>query len=540
MKSVKIDKKLNLPPLVGNEKWWINKILTDLFFLCKIVLHHGKKKEYRDLNWIHKRLCDFIQNHPTLQKLILIFRDGLKSSVARGKLIQWFLTKRHHHDRGKAFIFCGIADLAEDHLEKTWKELVSNKIIQYLFNTWMVQQGLPPLIPKKKSEFESCSMDKGIRYRGIEIDIGSPDKTLTGHHYELGINDNLVNEKNSEHPDQRRKIYLRWQQQESILAEDAEEIIFETTWWPDDLSGLILHPEGKFDYSTLKGKVCEVFTSQMGYEVFYCPAEDEDGAPVFPEKVDDRYLERKRRKQGSYLYSALYLLQPVADEDIVLRRSYIVHYKELPDPYIRNLIIDMAGTTSRESSYTGMSLGDWDVDGRLHIPWAERRKLTPHQVMKWIEDVLVKSRDDLKRPVLNIGIEKEKYGIFLYDLLDVLEFKKKYGVNIYLLEIRNISGDQRVAELIPKYEAEMILSAKGLTDYEDEVTSYYKGKLKGRDILDTVSYHFRLKTLPKKQKKPDTQPWQQPVLPCDESFLRQLKGDLAQKGGRGRDIARMF
>lgn len=539
-----------LPPIVGNEKWWIHKILTDLFFLCKVVLHHGKKKEYRDLNWLHKRLCDFIQNHPSLQKLVEIFRDGLKSSIARGKLIQWFLAKRYGRERGKAFIFCGIADLAEDHLDRVWKEIVTNKIIQYLFNTWMEQNDLPPLIPKKKSDFESCSHDKGIRYKGIEIDIGSPEKSLTGHHYELGINDNLVNEKNSEFPDQRAKLVRRWQAQEPILAEDAEEIVFETTWYPDDLSGIILHPEGKFDFSELKGKVCYEFEAQSGYAVFYCPAEDAAGNPVFPEKVDRKYLARKRAKMGSYLYSALYLLQPVADEDVILKRSWVVNFKELPDPYVRNLVIDAAGTKAKDSSYTGASFGDWSIDKKLHIPWADRKKLYPHEVVKWVVNLILWSKHKLKRPITNVGIENEKYGQTIYhQLLSVENIKKNYGVNLYLLEnhsldgkIKNASADRKVEELVPKYENGLILSAPGLKNYEEEVFSFYKGKKKGIDILHTVFYQFKLEhmSIPKKPKEPTLEPWRQIAVPCDPTFLKQIKADRAQRTARGQQVARMF
>ena len=528
--------RFNLPPelpaVVGNEKWWINKILTDIFFFCKVVLHHGKKKEYRDLNWFHRELCYFIERNPILQKLIIVFRDGLKSSIARAKLIQWFLKKRWNREEGKAFIFCGIADLAEDHAERVWKEIVNNRIIQYLFNTWMVSQGLRPLLPTKQSEFESCSSEK-IRYKGIEIDVGSPEKSLTGHHYELGIIDNLVNEKNSEHPDQRDKVYLRWRQSEALLAEEAEELIFETTWWPDDLSGRILHTEGKFNYSTIKGKVCHRFISEIGYAVFYCPAEDKSGNPVFPEKVDRKYLDRKRAKMGSYLYSALYLLQPIAEEDVILRTSWLYYYKELPNPYIRNLIIDCAGTKKEGSSYTGMSEGEWDVDGILHIPWVGKRKLSVGEVCDWAIERLEISMK-IGRPIKNIGIEREKFGLALYDMLKRENVQKRFGVMVHLLTIANMSGDERVDELVPLYEQKKILFAEGLKEYEDEHRSYYRKKKKGRDLLDTIFYQVKLKRIPKKVEKPDFVP----VIADD--FTEQLKRIQEGQFGNIKEIAARF
>ncbi|GAH56427.1 unnamed protein product, partial [marine sediment metagenome] len=228
MKTPDIFKQMGFPSIEENPGWWIHKILTDLFFLCKFVLHHGKKEEYRDLNWLHKRLCDFLIKNPAVQKIILMFRDSLKSSIARALMLQWFLQKAYAREAGKGFINAGVFDLAQDHAEKIIKELLTNQILQYLFYYLPVKQGKRPYIPHKKNDFSSIAFDKGrIRYKRIEIDIGSPEKSLTGHHYEIGLNDNLVNEVNSQNEEGRAKIVRRWQEQEPILAEDAREFIFE-------------------------------------------------------------------------------------------------------------------------------------------------------------------------------------------------------------------------------------------------------------------------------------------------------------------------
>ena len=133
MKPPEIFKEMGLPDIQENPGWWIHEILTNLFFLCKVVLHHGKKKEYRDLNWIHKKLCDFLTKNTVLQKLILMFRDSLKSSIARALMLQWFLQKAYGREDGKGFVYSGIFDLAQDHAEKIIKEILTNKILQYLF-----------------------------------------------------------------------------------------------------------------------------------------------------------------------------------------------------------------------------------------------------------------------------------------------------------------------------------------------------------------------------------------------------------------------
>jgi len=530
VKSLEALKKLGFPDIKENPEWWINKILNDLFFLCKFVLHHGKRVEYRDLNWVHKRLCTFLSNSSILQKLILMFRDSLKSSIARGLMLQWFLKKAYSRDAGKGFIYSGIFDLARDHADKIIKELLGNSILQYLFYYLPVKNKTKPYIPHRKNDFDSIALDQGrIRFRRIEIDIGSPEKSLTGHHYEIGIVDNAVNEVNSQNQEGRAKIIRRWQEQEPTMAEDALEFVFETTWWMDDLSGHILDPNYRFDFRKLYRKPCLQFVTDMGYAVFSCPVRDEDGNPVFPEKVDEKYIARKKAKMDSYLYNALYELQPTREEAVQIRPSWIFHYEEDPPVFIRNMVVDCAGTTEKESSFSAITLGDWCPLEKLHIPFAERKKLTPMELYHWMLKVYYWSVYVDKRPVSQIGIEKEKYGIFLHDLVQV----KNHKIPVTLLDIRNIPKPTRNSEVVKYYESGQIRSKPHLKDYEDEVLSWYRGKIKGTDIFDTIYYHYQIKNVPPKQVA-DTF---KPVIADD--FVDQARKDLERHPDL-RQIASMF
>lgn len=516
----------NLPGEPKNSRWWTGMSLNDLFFFNKVVLHRGKKIEYRDLNLVHKNLCDFIdfKKNPVLEKLILMSRDLLKSSIGRGFVLQWFLRKRVISRRGKIFIYSGIFELAQDSLERIAKELMENELLQKFFSK---------VLPHKKKDFDILAFDKGkLRYKGIEIDIGSPEKSLTGHHYEGGIDDNLVNEVNSTTKTQREKTILRFNQQEPTLIENAWKLVFETPWWPDDLSGDILDPEDHdFNYDLLYRKPCQTFISPKGYSVFSCPCRDEEGNPVMPEKLDETYLERKRKNMGSYLYNALYELKPVMEDEVVFQRQWIVHIKKLPFPFVRNLAIDMAGTLSEESSFTGASIGEWDVDGSLNIPYAHKRKLTPMQVKDWVMKLIYES-EKINRPFRYIIIEKEKYGIYLADHLKVENVKPQ----IILFEIGSKKRRTRFEELVPKYESGMIRSFQGLKDYEAGVRTYYRGKKKETDILDTVYLHFQMRaaSIPKRTKFSE--------IETEEAseFAKDIKKDRENYFRGQRQIASIF
>lgn len=528
---IEIDARTGLLPpgmKAKDPQWWRDMMLSDLFFLCKVILHHGKKQEYRDLNDVHRKLCDFLsfEKNPIPQKLVLMFRDGLKSSIARAMVIQDFLRCCYERREFKEFYYSGVFELAQDQLERIVKEILENQLIQAFFQKY---------IPSRKQDFDICAVEKGrIRYGGMEIELGSPDKPLTGFHFNKGINDNLVTVTNSATANMRNKIVKLWQQQESILVENAPEIVFETTWYPDDVAGTILNPEGKFDFSRLRRRPCYTFISDMGYAVFSCPAasgEGKIGKPVFPEKVDQKYLERKRAKQGAAIYSAMYELQPIAEGDAVFRNSWIRDYMTLPNPFIRNLTIDMSGTKGRESTHSAISIGEWSAEAILHIPYAEKRKVSPMELVAWYRELLDQCERE-QRPIFATGIEREKFGIFLADYLLRQPWSKH--LNIQTIPLNGIPRPDRMFTLQAPLENGQILLKPGLNDLKDEIRTYYRDKNTNVDLLDTLYLHQRIKMLPKKGI----------FLPAEKQdendFVAQVRKDRRPLAARARYINANF
>jgi len=502
--------EIEMPSPMEDPEFWIHNSLTDLFFLCNNVLSHGEKIEYRDLNWIHLALCDFLdeEKNPVLQKLVIMLRDSLKSTIGRAKIIQWFLRKRYKDEPGKIGIGTGKYDLGEYHLIHITNKLLHNEILQAFFHKYL---------PQKKSDCLSASRDK-LYYKGIEIDIGSPEKSLTGHHYEGFFFDNWCNELNTENPEMRKKTVKRYQEWESLLAKGAWEIVMENTWEQDDVAGTILDPEGKFNFKQIHRKPCETFISKTGYAVFSCPARDQKGEPVFPAKCDEEYLKRKRRKQGPYIYSRMYDLQPIPSEELLLKADWIQHYQELPFNFIRNIAVDCAGTKAKQSSYSGVSIGDWSEVGKLHIPFADKWKLSPMELYERIIELVDKSEEE-GRPVTFIIIEREKYGIFLQSLIE----SKRPELHIWTSRIK-LSRSERMKSLVPHYENWEIFSAKGLRAYEEEVRLLHPEKIKGIDIMETIYLHYQMKMLPKKMPKSE---WK-PAVP--DEFAEAVKRDRMALG----------
>jgi len=479
--------------------------LSDLFFLCTVVLRHGKRKEYKDFNWIHMKLCDFLDmdKNPVPQKMVLMGRDMFKSTIARAFILQWFLKKAYKREDGKIFIYGGKIELPQDHLARVIEEILKNQLLQAFFHQW---------IPNRRKDFDVIALDKGrLRYKGIEIDVGAPESPLTGHHYEGGINDNLVNEINVRTPEMRKKIVSLWRAQESILIEDAWELVFETTWEKDDVSGVVLDPRGKFNYKKLYRNPAFTFISNTGYAVFSCPARGKDGKPVIPGKLDEKYLERKKMKQGSYLFNRLYELQPVSEDELFFKDRWLKYYKYLPTSFIRNISVDCAGTKGKDSSYSAVTIADTDPKGNQYISYAKKKKVSILELMTWVRQLIVKSAKE-KKPVTYIVVEREKFGIALAEIME----DRFPDVYTWEVSIRGRPREVRMERLAAMFEAGKILLKPGLDELEEELREYRRGDNRNVDLLDSLFYQTETKIIPKEIKAEE-------AFEEDDDFAEQLK-----------------
>ncbi|HDT14070.1 MAG TPA: hypothetical protein ENO03_06905, partial [Candidatus Aminicenantes bacterium] len=488
---VNLQANFGLPEEIRTPKDFIEMSLEDGFFFCGFVLRHGKKKEYHDLNHIHLMLIDWMLTDPNPQKLVLMSRDTLKSTIGRGLFEQKFLKHAYADDEALLGIITGEETLSTEHITLIEHEILTNELIQAFFAGH---------VPAKPSDAKAWNSDM-IRWGRVGVDIGSLRKTLSGRHY-LGIwSDNIMNEVNAATPQLREWAVKRWRSQEPLMGESAWEWVFETPWEPDDVSGVILDPEGLFDYRKLHRKSPAMFITETGYSAFSCFVRDENGQLNFPERLDEHYLARKKRKMGSFLYSRMYEGQIVSDEEQVFQRRLIQHFEGRPKFFSRNLVVDCSGTTSAQSTPTAMSDLEWDPDGVGHLVWADDFKVDVLELKRKVCDRV----DDAKkegRPYDQVGVEWEKYGIYLVTELQ----NERPDIPLVPLRLLGRTRDDRILPLQGLYETGKIKSAKGLDKYEAQLLAYRRGK-KGQEtgILDTLAHHLDIRLIPKRVEAPDAE-----------------------------------
>ena len=499
-----------LPPYITNREEFIHKCLTDLFFFCTFVLRHKKVEEYHDLNHIHRMLCDWLDRDPNPQKLNLMSRDSLKSTIGRAKVEQEFLKLCVQGGEGLIGVITGNKDLAKKHLQTIAMEFLTNDYIQAYFKGF---------IPAKESDAESWTKDI-IRWKRLGIDIGSEGKSLTGGHYKFIWTDNFMNELNTRTYETCENVVEIWQHQESLLGPGSGELVSETPWRRNDVSGVILEsdPERKFNYEKLRHKSPALFVSKTGYSVFSCFVRDKKGRLNFLPRLDETYLERKKRKQGSFIYSRMYEGQ-IIDKESHPFTGLIDHYTVDPYNYIRTLAVDCSGTLGQSSTPSAISISDTDERGVEHIAYADKRKVTIRDLRDWILDLVESSKEE-GRPVTYVIIEKEKYGISLENIIDEMH----PDFYLWLVPLKGEPGPERRISLQKHYETGKIVSKRGLRKYENEVEEFYYGRKDNVDILDTIFLHFKVQIIPKKM--PKVPEWQPKI---EDSFRAQVKRDMQHR-----------
>jgi len=499
----------HLPPYIKNREEFIWKCLNDLFFFCTVVLRHKKVEDYHDLNHIHRMLCDWLDRDPNPQKLNLMARDTLKSTIGRAKIMQEFLKLCVQGGESLIGIITGDKKLAIKHLITITMEFLENDYIQAYFKGY---------VPARKSDAESWAKDI-IRWRKIGIDIGSEESSLTGGHYKFIWTDNFMNEINTRSHETCESAVEIWRHQESLLGPGSGQLVSETPWRRNDVSGVILEPdpEKKFNYDRLRAESPAMFASKTGYSVFSCFVRDKKGRLNFLPRLDEEYLKRKEIIQGSWIYSRMYEGQ-IIDKESHPFTGLIRHYTALPFNHIRNICVDCAGTKEKHSSYSAISIGDTNEYGVLHLPFAEKRKVSPLELKRWVVEVY----DDCKkegRPASFVVIEREKYGIFLQAILE----DERPDILVWPINLKGrprSSDDGRLISLQKYYETGKVLSKPGLTDYEHEVNEFHLGKDQGVDILDTIFLQFEAQIIPKKLPEVEWQP------EVENSFREQVKRDM--------------
>lgn len=418
---------------------------TDLYFLAKEILDYEKMEPH-----VHQELCDYTTSilpnpshipqtadfDPRKNLLLLLMPRGtFKSSVVTiGFSLQFILNEpdarilidSETFSKSKAFL-----------REIKW-HLESNAKYREVFKTI---HGMYPLSTKNKMELwtdsEIILPCRKTSKKEPTISCAGVDVTKNGMHYDLIICDDLHSEQNVGNMEQIQKVIDHYKLAFSLLDPGKPMIVIGTRWHYSDLYQHILDFE-KDDFNILKKS-----------------AYNDDGSLLFPEVLNEKELDKIRRRQGTSIFSKQYLNEPISDENATFKREHIIRkkwdeVKGMPINWYLSVDPSYEGTYS---DYAALVLAGMDFQRNLYVRWVTRKKMTYgdiiNEIFRIYTDPNFSGKDFKIRNILleTVGTQKS-IGVELANE----QRRRNTWLPITEIKSQSKSKEERVRGLAPFYE----------------------------------------------------------------------------------------
>jgi len=346
------------------------KCKTDLFFLASEILGLNKAKvEFMNRTirkrWdpvMHKDLCDAVSS-PT-NSLILFPRGYMKSTVSKIYIMQRILNNWDI----RIGLWTKTTNLAKGQL-KSIKGYFRNSLIRELF----------PEIPRKfivdNAEALTVYRDPASNVQENQVEAWGVDSTVTGHHYDLHIYDDIIDQDTVKDSTQLQKTREWWEDMQFIRDISACEKFIGTRYHLNDIYNHIIR-EGYFEENEI-----------------HVRRAIENGKSIYS-LYTLKDLARMKKK-GVAKFSSQMMNICVAGKDKIFSPPYPTYdVTRAPKKRKYYLAIDPAATATRYSDETGISAGFVDIDDPrvLFVEEAIGVKLNPADLADEIVRKIVRYR----------------------------------------------------------------------------------------------------------------------------------------------------
>jgi hypothetical protein len=473
-----IDPSIEVRP----KSWWRNASKY-LFFFETAVLGTAWQDKFRNFGILQKKLCNFLQNRHIRKKFVSVFRGSFKTTVILGFCL-WLFTWAIAENKPLSVCYnTSSKDNAQIFMEDFRQTLVKCWKLHWIF----------PEVPKKESTYLKWTKTM-VEYGEAKFHVSSLDTRQVMRHYQVIINDDLVNDDNAFSETERQTVIRKWKLQKSILTrykmfDIGTEIDVGTPYHHKDL-------------------ISHIMTRVKTYEKFVIPFEL-DGMITMPEMYCREDFEEKRAEMGPSLFATQYELKVIDDQDKLCDESQLAYWRVLPTNRQRIAIIDPGGIEDKDDPSTGAIIFDVDPAGYLYAVYAQEHALSPFKLIRLMEDLKGQYDPD------EIYMEREKYSITIADTIEHLQTK----LNFSFVNPRGRDKDSRIFRLKQYIETGRFLIGRGMTVLEDRLTNYPDCP---KHLLDAAAYVLDVMNPPKKGIEREEQ-MDQDKLSDFEDELKKVK-----------------
>ena len=424
----------------------------------------------------HKDLCDFLQTGGR-GKLIVLPRTFLKTTITSLYLL-WRATKNPNL---RVMIVSNTSPNAEKTVRSIRSVIENNKFYQLLFS-----DRIPNFSSVRWSDRCAC-LNRPVDHPEGTFEAVGVGSNVIRRHYNIIVEDDTVAPKRDEltgdeampsREDIEKAVgFHKLTIPLLIDFENDQRIVVGTRWSSYDLINHVKENEK--------------------WDTFDRPAIDEDGKPLY-KKFSLETLDAIKLGLGTYMFSSLYLNQPLAKELMAFNPDWIQYYTDIPEVEGSiTITVDPADppTGKRSQNYSAL-VAAFSCEHGLYVMSYKRGRYTHHQLIK--EAYALADRVG----AIKIRVEIDKYAHLQYDFQDEMDRRKRHYI-IDCVKTKGRNKEMRIMGLTPLCEAGTLFLRRGMRELEAEMVEFPNGKFD--DLLDALAWqlpsHKRLFVAKDKVKK---------------------------------------
>jgi predicted phage terminase large subunit-like protein len=448
--------------------------VKDLFEFNKVVLHAEEGNNMVPLAPFHKELCDFVTGGEKTNKLLLVPRGHLKSTLVT---IGYSLLRIAENPDVRILIANATYDMATSFLSQIKKHIQHNETFRELYGDmstnaerWSENMiSIPKFKPFTKKEATVTAYGMG--------------GNLVSQHYDLIIADDLVNREYISTTEQIQKSILFYKDALDLLEPGTGKFIIIGTRWADsDLYGWIMdksNPEQVYRQFDVMIKRAYEGNLETG----------EGLSLLYPEKYNKDILQTLKINKGPIEFSSQYMNEPLPQESAKFKVDWFKQVLE-DELKVRELsiftMVDPAIGQKKESDKTAIvtiAVDQWNNWFVVNIIWDH---MLPNEIINHIFH-----NYEAYHPK-KIGIEMVSYQKSLqYAITDEMRRRN------FFLPIVELKADraksERIEGLIPRYANGTIYHLQQCpyrAEMEDQLMRYPIAK--HDDIIDALAYGLQI------------------------------------------------
>ena len=450
-------------------RWSALKGLDDLFYFDRNILGYREMTEHT-----HRPLTDFICDPKSDKKLILLPRGTFKSSCVTIGYSLWNIVKNPNiriligsENYTNACKFLGAI---KGHISQSriFRQLYGQLDYKKNSTRWTDEE----IVVATRTNH--ALKEPTISCAGVET-------PKVGLHYDLIIVDDPVSENNIGTKEQLEKTINWVKLMFSILEPHGTMIVIGTRWHFADLySWIIREQPDEFDIMIKKAIM-------------------DGGELYFPERLTIDFLNRQKRIQGSYIFSAQYQNEVIPAEDAKFKMEWMKNYDE---KYFKSrtlkyfTTIDLATPPEADSGkldYSVILTCAIDQDKNIYIVDIKRGQWHEFETV----ENLFSTYNEFRPSV--VGVEATAFQRIYKSYID--DEMRKRGVHMYLKELKGANlktKAMRIIALQPYFENGTIWLKEDLTNKEQliyELISFPKAEYD--DVIDALAYQLEIIFPPK-------------------------------------------